>query len=202
MGISYFRECIREEGYIELFKLSVELYGEKTLEPEVFLDTTVQEKAIPFPTDAKILFKIIGKCLNRAWAEEIQLCEPFGVNCERAHGQFVFLGSNHVQVQRKAPERAIANMATEVALMLMEHLSVFPIHLPALPIRSKKCRDFARHCVIEPVIGHVKFDFRMVRNYLKGVLGGVVNPFLTVTASISGNGCWPVCPLGGALHSV
>jgi IS5 family transposase len=36
----------------------------------------------------------------------------------------------------------------------------------------KKCRSRA---AVEPVIGHVKYDCRMVRNYLKGTIGNHVN---------------------------
>jgi len=39
----------------------------------------------------------------------------------------------------------------------------------------KKCRSRA---AIEPVIGHVKNDCRMVRNYLKGNIGDDINALL------------------------
>lgn len=36
----------------------------------------------------------------------------------------------------------------------------------------KKCRSRA---AVEPVIGHTKHDNRMIKNYLKGVTGDVIN---------------------------
>jgi IS5 family transposase len=39
-------------------------------------------------------------------------------------------------------------------------------------------KDFGRRSAIEPVIGHLKSDFRLARNYLQGVIGDVLNLFL------------------------
>ena len=39
----------------------------------------------------------------------------------------------------------------------------------------RKCRKRAG---VEPIIGHVKYDCRMIRNYLKGTVGDSVNAFL------------------------
>jgi IS5 family transposase len=39
----------------------------------------------------------------------------------------------------------------------------------------KKCRSRA---AIEPIIGHVKYDCRMIRNYLKGFEGDEINAIL------------------------
>ena len=37
-------------------------------------------------------------------------------------------------------------------------------------------------CAIEPLIGHLKNDFRLVRNYLKGTVGDAVNLLLSAAA--------------------
>ena len=37
--------------------------------------------------------------------------------------------------------------------------------------KEKKRKKFRRRAAIEPIIGHVKLDYRMQRNYLKGLLG-------------------------------
>ena len=34
---------------------------------------------------------------------------------------------------------------------------------------------FRRRSAIEPIIGHLKFDHRMVRNHLKGIQGDFIN---------------------------
>jgi hypothetical protein len=41
---------------------------------------------------------------------------------------------------------------------------------------------FRRRCAIEPVIGHLKSDYRMARNYLKGFAGDTRNLLLAAAA--------------------
>ena len=57
--ITHFRKRIGEDGVKKIFELSVKLHGDKILEKEVVVDTTVQEKNITFPTDTKLMCKII-----------------------------------------------------------------------------------------------------------------------------------------------
>jgi len=53
----------------------------------------------------------------------------------------------------------------------------------ATPYQKRKMREsFRRRAAIEPVIGHVKNDFRMARNYLKGVFGDAFNAFMAGAA--------------------
>jgi IS5 family transposase len=44
--------------------------------------------------------------------------------------------------------------------------------------RKKHCRRAA----IEPVIGHLKHDYRLIRNYLKGTIGDAINLMLSAAA--------------------
>lgn len=50
--------------------------------------------------------------------------------------------------------------------------------------REKKAmrKRFRRRCAIEPVIGHLKSDFRMARNFLKGAIGDSINVILAAAA--------------------
>ena len=41
---------------------------------------------------------------------------------------------------------------------------------------------FRRRCAIEPVIGHLKSDYRLARNYLKGFAGDTRNLLLAAAA--------------------
>jgi len=51
------------------------------------------------------------------------------------------------------------------------------------PSEKKKARqNFGRRCSIEPIIGHLKHDFRMARNRLKGSLGDAINMFAAAMA--------------------
>ena len=70
--ITYFRKRIGEEGFAELFKISVAMHGKKAKEDEIIIDSTVQEKNITYPTDVKLYIKIIGKCKIIAKKENIK----------------------------------------------------------------------------------------------------------------------------------
>ena len=60
----HFRQRIGTEGFELIFQMSVQLHGKAALEKTVNIDTTVQEKNITYPTDAKLAIKIINR-LNK-----------------------------------------------------------------------------------------------------------------------------------------
>ncbi len=47
--------------------------------------------------------------------------------------------------------------------------------------KQKARRQFRARVGIEPVIGHIKHDHRMLRNYLKGAIGNQLNTILAGT---------------------
>lgn len=48
--------------------------------------------------------------------------------------------------------------------------------------KDKKRKQCRRRAAIEPIIGHLKSDFRMARNYLKGAIGDHINLLMAATA--------------------
>jgi IS5 family transposase len=52
------------KGFNLIFKMSVALHGKQAQEATVLIDTTLQEKNITYPTDAKLAIKIINR-LNK-----------------------------------------------------------------------------------------------------------------------------------------
>jgi len=63
------------------------------------------------------------------------------------------------------------------------------ISMPGTPLkrdtkyqREQKRKKFKRRAAIEPVIGHLKSDFRLARNYLKGFIGDEINLLLAAAA--------------------
>jgi len=53
---------------------------------------------------------------------------------------------------------------------------------PDKNISLSKRKRFRRRAAIEPVIGHLKHDYRMIRNYLKGSSGDTMNLLLSASA--------------------
>ncbi|MRX78982.1 IS5 family transposase [Pedobacter petrophilus] len=58
----HFRKRIGEEGIELIFRESIRINGKDAEQAHVSIDTTVQEKNITYPTDAKLHRKIIVKC--------------------------------------------------------------------------------------------------------------------------------------------
>ncbi|MCF6202332.1 MAG: transposase, partial [Methylococcaceae bacterium] len=63
------------------------------------------------------------------------------------------------------------------------------IILPASPLkrdnryqRDKKRKRCRRRAAIEPIIGHLKTDFRLTRNFLKGIPGDSINLLMAACA--------------------
>jgi len=63
------------------------------------------------------------------------------------------------------------------------------ISLPGVPLkrdtqyqREQKRKKFRRRAAIEPIIGHLKSDHRLSRNYLKGFIGDEINLLMAASA--------------------
>jgi IS5 family transposase len=72
-----FRKRIGEEGIELIFRESIRINGKDGQEQEATTDSTVQERNITFPTDAKLHKKIIKKCVALAEREEIKLRQTY-----------------------------------------------------------------------------------------------------------------------------
>ncbi|MCY7408812.1 MAG: IS5 family transposase [Chitinophagales bacterium] len=53
---------------------------------------------------------------------------------------------------------------------------------PDKNITKTKRKKHSRRAAIEPMIGHLKSDYRMIRNYLKGITGDAINVMLAAAA--------------------
>lgn len=69
----YFRRRIGDDGATLILAVSAHLHDERAQEPEVVVDTTVQEKNITHPTDTKLARKIIGRCWKLADRQGVKL---------------------------------------------------------------------------------------------------------------------------------
>jgi len=73
----HFRKRIGEEGIELIFKESIRINGDDSNDGDVSIDTTVQEKNITFPTDAKLHKKIIKKCAQIADNEQLPVRQTY-----------------------------------------------------------------------------------------------------------------------------
>jgi IS5 family transposase len=295
----HFRNRVGEEGLELIFQESIRVNGDDAKEEHVVADTTVQEKNITFPADAKLHRKIIAQCLRIAKDETVTLRQTYTrtlkklaldqrfrhhpknkgkarkadkkvkgiagrlvrdlagklpaasehhatlsfyerVLAQQKHGKnkIYSLHEREVQCIAKGKEHKKYEFGNKVALLKTATTGVLVGALsfrnpydghtlpPALDqserltgVRAKtatgdraykgpremggtvvqvpgatksktlnRCRrdnlrrDFRRRSAIEPVIGHVKTDPRLGRNFYRGVLGDVVNVLLAAAA--------------------
>jgi IS5 family transposase len=69
----YFRQRIGEAGVALILAVSAQMHGQRAQEPEVVVDSTVQEKNITYPTDTKQYRKIIARCWKLADVQGVSL---------------------------------------------------------------------------------------------------------------------------------
>jgi len=296
----HFRNRIGKEGAEKLLKVSVQLFGKEAQEKEVLIDSTVQEKNITYPTDAKLHKRIIEKVNKIAKQEGITLRQTYTRtlkqlmidqrfhnhpkrrkkanaalrkirtiagrqvrDIERQFSPFqqqkykeLFIILNKILIQQKGGKNKIYSIhepevsciakgkeakkfefgnKTGIVLTKTSKIVVGAIafennpydghtldeHLdqteyltesrpktgivdrgykgkkkingteiisPSVPKKEttqyekqKARKRFRARAGIEPVIGHIKYDHRMLRNYLKGVIGDQLNTLLAGT---------------------
>jgi IS5 family transposase len=297
----YFRQRIGEEGVALIFAASAQLHGKKAQESEVVIDSTVQEKAVTYPTDTKLCRRIIERCwkladrheiklrrryrkavrhslLAQRWRQHPKRCkearrgvrrlktiagrlvrelerklpaevrENQGENFARYRkvlaqkpkdsGKIYSLHEPHIYCVAKGKEHKKYEFGTKASLAMtknggvlvaaiahpensydghtlpevLEQIEVVQGQRPKIaivdrgyrgskevdgteiltpnrppkdqtPQESKAMRKrFRRRCAIEPTIAHLKSDFRMARNYLRGFAGDALNVLLAATA--------------------
>ena len=112
-----FRQRVGEEGVKRMFALSVALHGDAAEESTVLVDTTVQEKAITYPTDTKLAIKIINRLNKLAKRHGIQQRRTFMKEVKELR-----LASRHFRhVKRRAKaKKALKRLRTIAGILLRE----------------------------------------------------------------------------------
>ena len=122
----HFRKRIGVEGFNLIFKMSVELHGKAAQESTVLIDTTVQEKNITYPTDAKLAIKIINRLNKLAKHHSVQQRRTYVKevkNCRLAIRHF-----RHVKKRAKA-KKALKRLRTIANKLIRELQRKLPQHL-------------------------------------------------------------------------
>ena len=113
----YFRQRVGTAGIEKIFAASIVIHGDKAKEDEVCIDTTIQEKAITFPTDAKLYRKIIVHCLKIAKANGIQLWRTYAKEIKQRKLECRFSG--HPKNRAKA-RKAVKRLKTIAGRLVRE----------------------------------------------------------------------------------
>ena len=112
-----FRSRIGQDGMEKLLKMSTNLHGEAAMEDQIVVDTTVQEKAITFPTDSKLQ----QRALEHLW----QICELEGITLKQSYRRKVknwtrAQHKGHLPRRQKAAKKARRELKTAVGRVLRE----------------------------------------------------------------------------------
>jgi transposase, IS5 family len=122
----HFRKRLKEEGVEFLLSQSVALHPKAKNEKEVHVDTTVQEKNITFPTDAKLAKKVIDNCTKIAKREGVKQRQTYK-RVAKQHLRDAYFG-HHPKRKQKATMarkklRTIGNrLVRELESTLPEHI--------------------------------------------------------------------------------
>jgi len=120
----YFRKRIGEQGCEKILAVSIMMHGEQALEEEVCIDSTVQEKNITFPTDAKLYRKIIVRCLKLAKKHGIKLRRTYAKEIKQRKLECRFAG--HPRNRAKA-RRAVKRLKTIAGRLVRELERKLPV---------------------------------------------------------------------------
>ena len=75
--LAHFRHRIGKEGVELILRESIRINGKDSNDKDVYIDTTVQEKNITFPTDGKLARKIIKRCRKIADRNGLELRQSY-----------------------------------------------------------------------------------------------------------------------------
>ena len=129
----YFRKRIGEAGVELILKASIEIHGEDAHESQLVADTTVQEKAITYPTDAKLYKRVIDHCRKISKQEGTQLRQSY-VRIVPSLMRQQFNG-HHPKRRKKA--RAATKKLKTIAGRLLRELERNLSKLQLLPYQSQ-----------------------------------------------------------------
>ncbi len=193
----HFRKRIGEVGLESMLSCTVRLHAHAAVEKEVQVDTTVQEKNITFPTDAKLSRKIIQRCLSIAADEGIELRQSY----RRVVKQLMKDQYNGKHPSRiKKSRKAIRRLKTIAGRLVRElrrklHPDCFVLHASIIERcekilnqkREDKNKIYSLHessvsCIAKGK-AHKQYEFGNKVAVIKGARTGVI----TAVKSFQGN---------------
>jgi IS5 family transposase len=126
----HFRKRIGEKGMELIFKQSIDLFGKEKIRKEVKevrVDTTVQEKNITFPTDRKLIEKVIDHCKRIAREENIKLKRTYGREIKKLKHQLRFARKPKNMKKLKKAQTRLHRIAFKIYYDLVKQLNPIPI---------------------------------------------------------------------------
>jgi len=182
----HFRHRIGEHGIELILKESIRINGDDANDENVNIDTTVQEKNITFPTDAKLHKKIIKKCQKIAQIEQLPVRQSYTRTLKKLNRDQRF--RNHSKNKSKAhkADKRIKTIAGRLVRELERNLapnSKYQVNLDLYKQvleqkRGSKNKIYSLHepevCCISKGKEHKKYEFGNKASFVKTDTGVIV----------------------------
>ena len=185
----HFRKRIGEQGIELILKESIRINGEDGQDDQVSVDTTVQEKNITFPTDAKLHKKIIHKCLAIAKKEGLPVRQTYTRTLKKLAVYQRFRNHPKNKAKAKKADRKVTTIAGRLVRELQRNLEPGSIYLADMELfnrvlaqkRTSKNKIYSLHEPETQCISkgkeHKKYEFGNKASFVKtqsGVLVGAL----------------------------
>src|SRR5690606_12607857 len=180
------RKRIGEWGVELILKESIRINGPDSDEDSVNIDTTVQEKNITFPTDAKLHKKIIKKCKAIAEQEQVPLRQAYTRVLKKLAVDQRFRNHPKNKAKARKADRKVKTIAGRLVRELERKLSPASGHLLDLELikqileqtKSTKDKIYSVHepevCCISKGKEHKKYEFGNKASFVKTDSGVII----------------------------
>jgi IS5 family transposase len=182
----HFRRRIGESGVELILKESIRVNGKDGEDEQVNIDTTVQEKNITFPTDAKLHKKIIKKCQAIAQKAQTPVRQTYRRVLKQLFREQRFRNHPKNKLRAKKADKKIKTIAGRLVRELERHLPEHSLYRSDLQLykavlaqkRNTKNKIYSLHetdvCCISKGKEHQKYEFGNKASFIKTDSGVIV----------------------------
>lgn len=182
----HFRKRIGESGIELILKESIRVNGKDSNDANVNIDTTVQEKNITFPTDAKLHKKIIKKCKQIAEQEQFPLRQTYTRTLKKLSVDQRFRNHPKNRAKARKADKKIKTITGRLVRELERKLTPNSSYQNELDLfkqilaqtKSSKNKIYSIHepkvCCISKGKEHKKYEFGNKASFVKTDTGVIV----------------------------
>lgn len=182
----HFRKRIGETGVELILKQSIRINGDDGKDDHVSIDTTVQEKNITYPTDAKLHNKIIKKCQQIVSEQDLPTRQTYTRTLKKLSIDQRFRNHPNNKAKARKADKKIKTIAGRFVRELERNLSPDSKHHQYLELfkrvltqkRTDKNKIYSLHepetCCISKGKEHKKYEFGNKASFAKTDSGVIV----------------------------
>ncbi len=182
----HFRKRIGEKGIELILKESIRINGSESTDTQVNIDTTVQEKNITYPTDAKLHKKIIEKCKAISTKEQLEVRQSYTRTLKKLSIAQRFRTHPQNKAKAKKADKKVKTIAGRLIRELERNLPLCSKYESELALykqilaqkQNSKNKVYALHeqevCCMSKGKEHKKYEFGNKASFAKTDTGVIV----------------------------